>query len=278
MATEEGVEASLAEVRAAVRGRVALEEGKRDLAVETAEDRCGAGPVLCEQRGELVGRGHARRDVVVAQPDEGLQLAGRLVERPQRSQPVAVGAQQIGEPIGVTNVGLTAGALPPWPGCMERVRVDRDNLVPCLEQPVDEQPVGPLDRDRQLARAAELRQLLHGAGDTTLAVYESEPLDDRTLLVDDAQLVRLARPIDSNEHLLTSLIGDTSLGAEGPSRLLTRWPSTRLTPNAGRGPSARSGRRDSCRLSKSTPYWPSPSGRQEHHRTLTSGSDGMVQE
>jgi hypothetical protein len=99
------------------------------------------------------------------------------------------------------------------------------------------------------------------------------------MLVDDAGLVRPARPIDPDEeHPLTSLIDDTCLGAAGPSRVLIRWPSTRLTPNAGRGPSARSGRRDSSWLSESKRSWPSPSGRQEHRRTLTSSSDGMVEE
>jgi nitrile hydratase len=85
--------------------------------------------------------------------------------------------------------------------------------------------------------------------------------------------MRPARPIDPDKHPSTSLIDDTCLGAEAPSRVLIRWPSTRLTPNAGRGPSARSGRRDSSWLSESKRRRPSPSGRQEHHRTLQSGSD-----
>ena len=113
--------------------------------------------------------------------------------------------------------------------------------------------------------------------DPVLAVREPELLHDRAAFVDDAELVRSTRPIDPDEHPLTSLIDDTCLGAEGPSRVLIRWPSTRLTPNAGRGPSARSERRHSSWLSESKRLRPSPSGRQEHHRTLTSGSDGMVE-
>ena len=189
-----------------------------------------------------------------------------------------VGAQQVGQPVRVTDVGFAAGAFPARPGGVERVGVDRHDLVTRFEQPVDEQAVGSLDRDRQLARVGELRQPLQRAGDAALAVGEAEAINDCALPVDDAQLMRSARPVDSNEHPLTSLIDDTAVGAEGPSRLLTRWPSTRLTPKAGRRPSARSGRRNSCRLSESKRRRPSPNGRQEHHRTFTSGSDEMVQE
>lgn len=63
---------------------------------------------------------------------------------------------------------------------------------------------------------SEQRRQLERAGDPSLAVREAEALDHRSLLVDDAKLVRFARPVDPNEHLLTSLIGDTYLGAEGP--------------------------------------------------------------
>ena len=162
---------------------------------------------------------------------------------------------------------------------MEGVGVNRHHLVAGLEQPVDEQSVRPFNRYWQLAGTADLGQPLKRIADPALAVHEAEVLDDRAGLVDDAELVRSTRPIDSNEHqLTTSLIDDTCLGAEGPSRVLIRWPSTRLTPNAGRGPSARSERRDSQWLSESKQRWPTPSGRQEHRRTLTSGSDAMVKE
>jgi hypothetical protein len=234
--------------------------------------------VLAEQRRQLVGRRDARLDVIVAQPHQRLQLPRRLVERSQRAQAVLVGAEQVGEPVGIAGVGLRAGALPARARGMEGVGVDRHYFVAGREQPVDQQPVRALDRDRQLRRVGELRQTRECIADPALAVREAEAFDDRSVLVDDAELVCPARPVDPDEHPFTSLIDDTCLGAEGPSRVLIRWPSTRLTPNAGRGPSARSGRRDSSWLSGSKRLRPSPSGRQEHHRTLTSGSDRMVKE
>jgi hypothetical protein len=70
-------------------------------------------------------------------------------------------------------------------------------------------------------------------------------------LVKDADLVRamLAQSIPTNTTL--SLDRRHLPWRRGPSRVFIRWPSTRLTPNAGRGPSARSERRDSQRLSES---------------------------
>src|SRR5262249_20693434 len=143
---------------------------------------------------------------------------------------------------------------------VEGVGMDRHHLVAGLEQPVDEQPIGAFDHDRQAARLSELAQPLKRASDPALAVREAEPLDHSAALVDHAELVRPARPIDPDEHPLTSPFDDTRSGAEGPSRVLIRWPSTRLTPNAGRGPSARSGRRDSQSLSENKHDRPSPSG------------------
>jgi len=159
---------------------------------------------------------------------------------------------------------------------MEGVGVDRHHRVAGLEQPVDEQPIGPLDRDRQPGRLSDVRQPVKCTLDPALVVHEAEALNHRGLLVDDAERMRSLRPIDSDKHPVTSPIDDTCLGAEGPSRVLIRRPSTRLTPHAGRGPSARPGRQDSRWLSESKRTRPSPSERQEQHRTLTSGSDGII--
>jgi hypothetical protein len=278
VAAKEGFESGLTQLCGGLRRRLALEEVERDLAVKPCEDCRCTGPMLSERRCELIGRGHARLHVIVAHSHQGLQPARRLVEWSQRSQPVLVGAEQVGEPVGLADVGLRAGALPARPGRVEGVGVDWHYLVAGLEQPIDEQSVRACDRDQKLRRTAELAEPLQRTGDPVLGVREAEALGDGSAFVDDAKLMRSARPIDPDEEPLTSLIDDTYLGSEGPSRVLIRWPSTRLTPNAGRGPSARSGRRDSRWLSESKQARPAPSGRQEHRRTLTSGSDGMVKE
>ncbi len=192
-------------------------------------------------------------------------------------------AAAVAEVVG--GVGVPAGPGDAQPGAGE----DADGVwvaaaagacvaVASLEQPAHQQSIWPLDRYRQLARERDFLSRSSASQTPRSLCANPNRLTTAPPLVDDAELMRSARPVDPDEHLLTSLIDDTCLGAEGPSRFLTRWPSMRLTPNVGRGPSARSGRRDSCWLSGSKARWPSPSGRQEHHCTLTSGSDGMVQE
>ncbi len=146
------------------------------------------------------------------------------------------------------------------------------------EQPLDRQATRSFDRDRQLGRRTETREPLERVAQPALAVRETETLNDLRLIVDDAELVRPARPVQSDEHPTTSSIDDTVLGAEGLSRLLIHGPSTRLVPNAGRGPSARWERRDSSWLSESKRSWPSPSSHREHRRTLTAGTDEMVKD
>jgi hypothetical protein len=250
----------------------------RSVRLKSHDEDLAKASQLGKQWQEIAG-GEAAGDVIVPQPYQRLQLTRRLIERLQDAQPMLIGAQQVGEPVGIAGVGLRAGAFPAWPRGVEGVGVDRHDRMAGLEQTGDQQPIGPFDRDRQLTQLRELSQPFERLADPALAVREAEARNNSACFVDDAELVRPARPIDPDKHLpLTSLVGDTCLGAEGPSRFLTRWPSTRLTPNAGRGPSARSERRDSCWLSGSKGRRPSPSGRQEHHRTFTSGSDGMVQE
>ena len=39
-------------------------------------------------------------------------LARRLIEWPERSQPVAVAAEQVGEPVGIVDVGTSSRGLP----------------------------------------------------------------------------------------------------------------------------------------------------------------------
>jgi hypothetical protein len=87
-----GVAASTVGVAAAERGQPGLgelggglwgrelgQERQSDLGGEPTEDVLGAGPVGVQQRAELVAGGGLGRDVVVAQPHQGLQLAGHRV-------------------------------------------------------------------------------------------------------------------------------------------------------------------------------------------------------
>jgi len=278
VAAQEGRQASFAEPGGAVGCRVALTEGERDLRVEPSEDRFGARPVLVQQRRELVGSGDPCGELVVTQPHERLQLAGLAVKRLESPQPLSVGAQVVGEPVRVAGVGLRGCSLPARTRGGKRIRVNWHDRMTGRQQPLDQQAARPLDRHRQLAGRGQPCQPRQCVMQALLAVREPKTLDDRAMVVDDAKLVCPAGPVHPDEHPITSVIDDTVLGAEGLSRLLIHGPSTRLVPNAGRGPSARWGRRDSSWLSRSKRNWPSPSSHREHRRTVTGGTDGMVTE
>ena len=101
MLAEEGGEALLAEAGGAVRGGVAAQEGERDRAVDIGEDGGGAGPEPLEQAAQLVGQGDARGDQVVAAAHQRAQGLDRVRARGERAEAVAVGAQQVGQQVGV---------------------------------------------------------------------------------------------------------------------------------------------------------------------------------
>jgi hypothetical protein len=87
-------------------------EGQGKLGGQPEEQLLGAGPVRVQERAELhAGRGLGG-NMVVAQPDQGLQLTGTRVHRLQPAQPVAIGAQVVRELVAVTGIGLGPGGTP----------------------------------------------------------------------------------------------------------------------------------------------------------------------
>jgi hypothetical protein len=69
----------LVELGGGLEGRILAEEREGDLGGQPEEQLLGAWPVGLQQRAELVAGGGLGREVVVAQPDQGLQLAGDRV-------------------------------------------------------------------------------------------------------------------------------------------------------------------------------------------------------
>jgi len=68
--------------------------------------------------------------VVIAEPDELLQVAGRLVGQGESAEAVAFGAQVVGQLVAVTGVGLGSAGSPTGAGGVERVGVDRTTGCP----------------------------------------------------------------------------------------------------------------------------------------------------
>jgi hypothetical protein len=112
VAPAEGRQPCLTQPGGCLWGRVGLQEGQSDLRSQPGKDLLGTGPVGLQQRTELVAGRDLGLDVVLAQPDQGLKLPGGLVQRLQPPQPVAIGAQLVGQLVAVTRVGLGPGGAP----------------------------------------------------------------------------------------------------------------------------------------------------------------------
>jgi hypothetical protein len=138
--------------------------------------------------------------VVVAHPCQRLQLAGGGIQRPQRAQPVAVGAQVVGQLVAVTRVRLGSRRAPAGPGGVEGVGVDRDDQVAGGQQPVHDEATGPLDGHRQLLRTAMAGQSGQRLVQAGLGVFGRPPVHDPAGIVDDGHVVCGAGPVPSHEH------------------------------------------------------------------------------
>jgi hypothetical protein len=153
-----------------------------------------------QQRTELVAGGGLGLDVVLAQPHQGLELAGGFVRGLQPPQPVAVGAQVVDQLVAVTRVGLGPGGAPAGPGSVEGAGVDRHDRVAGGQQPVDDQPAGLLDRHRQLVGLAVAGQPREGVGQSCLGVGRCPAVDHGAGIIEDGHVVGGAGPVPANKH------------------------------------------------------------------------------
>jgi hypothetical protein len=215
--TAEGRQASLAEPCGCLRRRVGLEEGQGDLRGQPGEDRLGAGPVVVQQSTELVTGGSLGLDVVLAQPYQGLEFAGGIVQGIKSPQPVAVGAQVVGQLVAVARIGLGARRAPAGPGSVERAGVDRHHGVAGGQQPLHDQPAGLLDRYGQLVGLAMAGQPRERVGQSGLGVGRCPVVDHGAGIVNDGHVVGGAGPVPANEHRSALLLAVSLLLVGGAS-------------------------------------------------------------
>ena len=143
----------LAQVRGGGRGGVAGQELQADRRLDVSEDGRCAGPVRLQQRRQLVSGRDPHLDDVAAGPHDGPQRPGLVGVGRGDPQFVRAQPQVIGDHRGVAGVGLGARqhfALPPG---LDRVRLDRHDRVPGLQQQVHQAAVRPLDGDRHTEAA-----------------------------------------------------------------------------------------------------------------------------
>jgi len=115
------------------------------------------------------------------------------------AEAMPVGAQRVGEHVGVAAVVLGAGDGVAIAEAVELLGIDRIDLEAALEQDLDDGTVRRLDRngDRRRLRAARRLQPTAHLRQPDAAVCEGALVNNLAAGVNKADLVRLGRPIDA---------------------------------------------------------------------------------
>jgi hypothetical protein len=163
----------------------------RTVQVGEQPDRAGEGGL--QVGAQLVGQRDPVADEVLAGPAGRPQHHRRGRVRGQRAQPGPIGAQRVGEHVGVEAVVLVAGRAVAAAQVLQLVRADHDHGQRGLEQRRHHRAVGPLDGD--LAHA-ELAQPAQQGAQAGVGVLDGEPFDLAPGAVDDADRVVVAGPVD----------------------------------------------------------------------------------
>jgi hypothetical protein len=192
---KEARQALLAQVRSALRCRVAADEGKSDRRVHVGEDIGGAGPERLEQAPELIGERDAAVDQIVTRAYQGPKRAQLVALRLEGAKAMPVGAQDVGQHVGVAGVVLTRAAVAGARG-LEHVGMDRHDSQTRFDERIDEQTGRSLDCDEDAGEALELADQ---AFDAFLVVRQIEAQLDTAGSIEHANGVRLARPVDAGK-------------------------------------------------------------------------------
>ena len=195
---EEALEALLSEASGALRGRVAVEEREGDGTVHVSENHGGTGPEAFQEATELVGELDASGDEIVAGADGSAQSLGLIRGYTQGWEAVTIGAQDIGEDVGIAGIALAERGRVARPSRFERVGVDRHDTEAGLDERVNEQARGALDRDGELARLTKAREAPDQVGEPLRGVFGNTAVLDSPLLVEETDVVLVTRPIDAD--------------------------------------------------------------------------------
>ena len=195
-ALEEAREALLAQARSTVRRGVGVEEVEGDRGVDGGEDHRRAGPEAVEQGAQLIGQLDAGGDQVIAGAYGGAQRLGRVGRRAQGAEAVAVGAEEVGEDIGIAGIALAGGSRIAGPRGLEGVRMDGHDREAGLDQRIDEQAGRALDRDGQVRGRAVAVETLHQLGQPVCRVRDREGEAALAGGLEHADIMFVAGPID----------------------------------------------------------------------------------
>ncbi len=226
---QEGGQVGLGEAPCRCRGRVALEEGQGDLRGDIGKNHRCSGPIGLQGGPQLVAQGNALVDELPTSPHRRSQRPGLGLERLQTPQTVPVGAGHVGDDVGVASVGLgSTDRVAPAKVLHGEGRNEHDGIAG-LEDAVDQATLGSLDPDQHLGTAAEASQAANESLQTLLGVEDRRWVPYPPGVIDDAQVVRLGRPVDADEHC-NLLWSQGSPGDESTWRVITDWRSRRVFP------------------------------------------------
>jgi len=167
------------------------------------------------------------------------------------AQPVAVGAQVLGQLEAVARVGGGLGRAQRGRAALQLLGRGRDHGVPGGEQSVDHDPAGGLDGHRQVLGSAVAGQSGHSLVDAGLVVGQRPVIHQLAGVVDHGDVVSLAGPVPSDVHVASSRIGQPWFTARcrGPvaaCSLFGPWSGISLKAVTGPRPVGGGGPRAGC--------------------------------
>ena len=167
------------------------------------------------------------------------------------AQPVAVGAQVLGQLEAVARVGGGLGRAQRGRAALQLLGLGRDHGVPGGEQSVDHDPAGGLDGHRQVLGSAVAGQSGHSLVDAGLVVGQRPVIHQLAGVVDHGDVVSLAGPVPSDVHVASSQIGQPWFTARcrGPvaaCSLFGPWSGISLKAVTGPRPVGGGGPRAGC--------------------------------
>jgi hypothetical protein len=158
------------------------------------EDLRRAGPEAIQLGSELVAQRHPGADQVLASAAQRSERLGLVAVGLQHPEAMMIGARELAQHEAVEPVGLAARDPKPRTGRSDLVGMQGQHSEPRIQEPLDQQPVGTLDRDQRHLVAHE-RPAQRPQPD--FVVRERGGQELLAGLVGDQHVVFLGRPIDA---------------------------------------------------------------------------------
>ena len=192
LAGQESLKPLLAQATRVGGAWVALQERERDQVVQIAEQADWSRPEALELGAQLVGERHPALDEILPRASQCPQRLGLIAVGLEHPETMVIGARQFAQHERVEAIGLPARGPEARTGGGDLIGMQRQQPQPRIQQPLDQQPIRPLDRDQRHLhphqRAAQRPQ-------TLLIVRERGRQQLLARLVLHEHVVLLRRPI-----------------------------------------------------------------------------------